>query len=65
MTPPLAGAGVGASLSLAVFLRVLLWLNCGAMTLSLPTGTVTFLLTDIEGSTQAWERAPDAMRLAR
>lgn len=23
----------------------------------LPTGTVTFLLTDIEGSTQLWERA--------
>lgn len=26
----------------------------------LPTGTVTFLLTDIEGSTAAWERAPEA-----
>lgn len=23
----------------------------------LPTGTVTFLLTDVEGSTAAWERA--------
>lgn len=29
----------------------------------LPTGTVTFLFTDIEGSTALWERAPDAMRL--
>jgi serine phosphatase RsbU (regulator of sigma subunit)/class 3 adenylate cyclase len=33
-------------------------------TTSLPTGTVTFLFTDIEGSTQLWERHPDAMRLA-
>lgn len=31
---------------------------------SLPTGTVTFLLTDVEGSTAAWERDPDAMRVA-
>src|SRR3954447_15732874 len=27
----------------------------------LPSGTVTFLLTDIEGSTRLWESAPDAM----
>ncbi|MBV8491356.1 MAG: adenylate/guanylate cyclase domain-containing protein, partial [Candidatus Eremiobacteraeota bacterium] len=31
---------------------------------NLPTGTVTFLFTDIEGSTKLWERAPDAMRAA-
>src|SRR5918998_910234 len=30
----------------------------------LPTGTVTFLFTDIEGSTRLWERDPSAMRLA-
>ena len=30
----------------------------------LPTGTVTFLFTDIEGSTPLWEREPDQMRLA-
>jgi class 3 adenylate cyclase len=30
----------------------------------LPTGTVTFLLTDIEGSTRLWESVPDAMELA-
>ena len=30
----------------------------------LPTGTVTFLFTDIEGSTQLWERHPEAMRAA-
>jgi len=28
---------------------------------SLPTGTVTFLFTDIEGSTQLWENHPQAM----
>ena len=27
----------------------------------LPTGTVTFLMTDIEGSTRAWVRETDAM----
>jgi predicted ATPase/class 3 adenylate cyclase len=30
----------------------------------LPAGTVTFLFTDIEGSTQLWERQPDRMRAA-
>lgn len=30
----------------------------------LPAGTVTFLLTDIEGSTRQWEAAPDAMAVA-
>jgi class 3 adenylate cyclase len=27
----------------------------------LPRGTVTFLATDIQGSTEMWERYPDAM----
>jgi predicted ATPase/class 3 adenylate cyclase len=31
---------------------------------SLPTGTVTFLYTDIEGSTLRWERYPDIMKAA-
>ncbi|MGE5137978.1 MAG: adenylate/guanylate cyclase domain-containing protein, partial [Rudaea sp.] len=31
---------------------------------ALPTGIVTFLLTDLEGSTRLWEQAPDAMRTA-
>ena len=29
-----------------------------------PTGTITFLFTDIEGSTQLWERAPETMKFA-
>jgi predicted ATPase/class 3 adenylate cyclase len=29
---------------------------------SLPTGTITFLFTDIEGSTLLWEQMPEAMR---
>jgi hypothetical protein len=28
---------------------------------SIPTGTVTFLFTNIEGSTKRWERQPRAM----
>ena len=31
---------------------------------SLPTGTVTFLFSDIEGSTPLWEREPNQMQLA-
>src|SRR5579871_2160954 len=30
----------------------------------LPAGTVTFLFTDIEGSTRLWEQYPEAMRTA-
>jgi predicted ATPase/class 3 adenylate cyclase len=30
----------------------------------LPTGTVTFLFTDLEGSTRLWESQPEAMRAA-
>jgi class 3 adenylate cyclase len=29
-----------------------------------PTGTVTFLFTDIEGSTRRWDEQPEAMRTA-
>jgi class 3 adenylate cyclase len=34
------------------------------MTVTLPSGTVTFLFTDIGGSTQLWERQPEAMQAA-
>ena len=30
----------------------------------LPSGTVTFLFTDLEGSTRLWEEHPDAMQRA-
>ena len=30
----------------------------------LPSGTVTFLFTDLEGSTRLWEESPDAMPVA-
>ena len=32
------------------------------MTAQLPQGTLTFLFTDIEGSTRLWEQHPEAMR---
>jgi class 3 adenylate cyclase len=36
----------------------------GADGLRCPSGTVTFLFTDIEGSTGLWESDPEAMRAA-
>ena len=33
-------------------------------TADLPSGTVTFLFTDLEGSTRLWEEHPEAMREA-
>src|SRR5438445_8435654 len=46
---------------------VLYWRVIMAMAMNmsnLPTGTVTFLFTDIEGSTQLWERYPEQARAA-
>src|SRR5215470_16696948 len=34
------------------------------MTAQPPSGTVTFLLTDLEGSTRLWEQDPNAMKAA-
>jgi predicted ATPase/class 3 adenylate cyclase len=34
------------------------------MTTAVPSGVLTFLFTDIEGSTRRWEADPDAMRVA-
>jgi predicted ATPase/class 3 adenylate cyclase len=36
----------------------------GDVEAGLPAGTVTFLLTDIEGSTRLWESVPEAMEVA-
>jgi predicted ATPase/class 3 adenylate cyclase len=36
----------------------------GGAVSELPTGTVTFLFTDLESSTRLWEEHPDAMRAA-
>ena len=35
-----------------------------AMTAAAPSGVVTFLFTDVEGSTRRWEADADAMRVA-
>lgn len=40
------------------------WLYIVFMAAVFPTGTVTFLFTDIEGSTKLWEEHPEQMRLA-
>ena len=36
----------------------------GSMTGQPPSGTVTFLMTDLEGSTRLWEEDPEAMKAA-
>jgi predicted ATPase/class 3 adenylate cyclase len=42
-----------------------LWSGCRGYTVAeLPSGTVTFLFTDIEGSTRLWEEHPEAMKAA-
>src|SRR5688572_18263101 len=41
-----------------------IWDNHRVMAINLPSGTVTFLFTDIEGSTQLWEKYPEAMKIA-
>ena len=38
--------------------------STGTTPTTLPSGTVTFLFTDIEGSTSLWEHDPEAMQRA-
>ena len=38
--------------------------RCGAAKIQLPSGTVNFLFSDIEGSTRRWTRDRDAMQNA-
>ena len=44
--------------------RRALRLRCGFVGVPAPSGTVTFLFTDVVGSTTLWEVAPEAMRVA-
>lgn len=39
-------------------------MNAGARQQTAPSGVVTFLFTDIEGSTRRWEADPEVMRAA-
>jgi predicted ATPase/class 3 adenylate cyclase/DNA-binding XRE family transcriptional regulator len=55
LPPPIPGATVSAPSALAV---------SASSAALLPSGTVTFLFTDIVGSTQLWEQHPRAMQQA-
>ena len=50
---------------MTVSARLLYWTHSvGGGVSGLPTGTVTFLFTDLEGSTRLWEEHPEPMRAA-
>ena len=56
-----------ASTAMSVSTQDRLWgslRGTGVRMAELPSGTVTFLFTDVEGSTARWERQPEAMRVA-
>jgi len=40
------------------------WMSWQDLVVGAPSGTVTFLFTDIEGSTRLWELAPEAMGIS-
>src|SRR5215472_6076241 len=58
MKPALSG-GCGLAWKVMAEIDVILTPDQGGA--GLPAGTVTFLLTDIEGSTRLWETVPEAM----
>jgi predicted ATPase/DNA-binding SARP family transcriptional activator len=55
------GLGIEPSRELRDLQQAILAHDLALETAPLPVGTVTFLLTDIEGSTRLWESARDAM----
>src|SRR5215472_14725357 len=61
MKPALSG-GCGLAWEVMAEMDVILTPDQGGA--GLPAGTVTFLLTDIEGSTRLWEIVPEAMEVA-
>jgi hypothetical protein len=61
-TDPVRSSDAGRALG-----RPLIWGDVEGSqtaTFALPAGTVTFLLSDIEGSTRLWQDEPEAMALA-
>lgn len=63
---PVTGS-VGSSAAGWALGRPLIWGNVEGSqtaTFALPAGTVTFLLSDIEGSTRLWQNEPEAMARA-
>src|SRR5690349_7043015 len=58
MTALGAGGGIGRPLLIDAVMGEQ---DTGVSTFSVPAGTVTFLLTDVEGSTRTWESAPATM----
>jgi predicted ATPase/class 3 adenylate cyclase/DNA-binding CsgD family transcriptional regulator len=62
-----ANASVGSSATGRALGRPLIWGDVEGSqtaTFALPAGTVTFLLSDIEGSTRLWQNEPEAMARA-
>ncbi|ORV59159.1 hypothetical protein AWC06_17440 [Mycobacterium fragae] len=58
------GDSVGQIISESTYSAVAPPVRSELMARQLPSGTVTFLLTDLEGSTRSWEQAPEAMKVA-
>src|SRR6516165_2283062 len=54
--------GRGTGIPLCVTCGAGHWCRGGGLAMGLPQGTVTFLFTDLEGSTRRWEAHPEQMR---